>query len=374
MIRRVHATTLWPLVVLLLLALVNSNAFLCHLYSSPFVGSLSNCADTSAVTSPGSQCAHGSVRHEELMKHAIVRSNAVVLDEDKLVNFDQGLTLLVDEGREQMTATQLRRQVRWNSAVDLLEATSTVRRRFDHRAHRARLVGLYINNVENNFIVAVQPDRSCGRKFIFLDLQDGKRIGEMLVESSNTSDLPIPATSVLRGMFINELSRGKGYSKIFLAIWMKLCLEAGVIPSTNRINKPLLALAVHEMGFSPMHNTSHVDKPNKRSSLVVDVSVRLDGYVSLYSESFQEQLAAGFSATEMSSQRLVIVQETPQTPGKNVHIRTQFNFPPGLKGLEETTTRLLGGNLRLYATQGGMDYLLTPTTKSAAIVALHGRI
>lgn len=322
-----------------------------------------------------SRCAFGSVRYEELLNRSIVKPDAVVRDEDKLSNFYQELTLHHDEGQRQINTTQSRRQERWNSAMDMLETTADIRQRFDHRAHKARLVGLYIsNNVTNNFIIAVQPDRSLGRKFIFLNLHDGTLVGEMLVESSNTSGLCIPATSALRGMFINEASRGNGYSKIFIAIWMRLCLEAGVIPSTNRINKPLLALALQGLGFSPIHNTTHHNKPNKRCSLVVEVNMQSDGYVSLYSESFQEQLAAGFSATEMNSQRLVIAKESPQTRGKIVHIRTQFNFTAGLTELEETTTRLLGGKLRLYAIQGGMEYMLTPTAKQAVVLALNGRI
>lgn len=276
--------------------------------------------------------------------------------------------------------TPLQRIERWEAAVDLLEATIDHRRRLDHRASKARLVGIYthdygrhsLSHNSSMLLVAVQPDRSFGRKFIFLDSL-GNLVGHMLVETSNK--IGESASSALRGMFVGETSRGKGYSKLFLAIWMRLCLEARVVPSTTRINKPLLALTLQRFGFSPIPNTSTLDeKPNKKC-LVVQVSVGVGGHVSLYSELFRDQLVAGFTATEMSSQRLVIANEPNELCGKEVHIRTRFEFPTGLKGLEDVTELLLASGFHMCADHDGdNDVPLTVSGRNEVIRALYGRI
>ena len=65
-----------------------------------------------------------------------------------------------------MSLADLRRQRRWKAAAATLEATAEARRRFDHRAHLARLVGVYVGEdvpgvlgSEAQLLVAVQPDQ-----------------------------------------------------------------------------------------------------------------------------------------------------------------------------------------------------------------------
>jgi hypothetical protein len=71
------------------------------------------------------------------------------------------------------------------AATNLLEATVGDRRRLDHQSHTARIIGLYYyyyndNNNNNseatNWLIAVQPDRSCGRKLIFLEVPSGEML------------------------------------------------------------------------------------------------------------------------------------------------------------------------------------------------------
>ena len=50
-----------------------------------------------------------------------------------------------------------------------------------------------------------------------------------------------PEGSALRGMRIPEERQGQGLSRVLLAAWAQLCLEAGVTPSTRVINKPRLS-------------------------------------------------------------------------------------------------------------------------------------
>ena len=140
----------------------------------------------------------------------------------------------------------LRRQQRWDAAVTTLEATTNARRRFDHRAHLARLVGLYVSTQtpgaagsEAELLVAMQPDQG-GRKLLFLHPVHGRTLGFLELETptavSGTAATGT-AISALRGMLVDESCRGKGYARLFLAIWLSLCSAAGVTPATARINK-----------------------------------------------------------------------------------------------------------------------------------------
>ena len=65
-----------------------------------------------------------------------------------------------------MVEADSRRRRRWEAAAATLEATVEARLRFDHRAHLARLVGVYVGEVvpgalgsDAELLVAVQPDQ-----------------------------------------------------------------------------------------------------------------------------------------------------------------------------------------------------------------------
>ena len=52
-------------------------------------------------------------------------------------------------------------------------------------------------------------------------------------------------------MHIAEDMRGQGLSKVLLAVWLRLCEEAAIVPLTKTINKPLLSLTLGRFGFAP---------------------------------------------------------------------------------------------------------------------------
>eukprot|EP00316_Scyphosphaera_apsteinii_P020695 CAMPEP_0119302974 /NCGR_PEP_ID=MMETSP1333-20130426/4490_1 /TAXON_ID=418940 /ORGANISM="Scyphosphaera apsteinii, Strain RCC1455" /LENGTH=350 /DNA_ID=CAMNT_0007305515 /DNA_START=123 /DNA_END=1172 /DNA_ORIENTATION=+ len=64
--------------------------------------------------------------------------------------------------------------------------------------------------------------------------------------------------SALRGMFVREDLRGQRLSKLFLAIWLRMCKIAGVTPCTRTINKPLLSLSLASFGFTPTNSRGHL--------------------------------------------------------------------------------------------------------------------
>jgi len=66
------------------------------------------------------------------------------------------------------STTTSRRRQRWETAASVLEATAEERRRFDHRAHLATLIGIYVTNKvhaasesETELIVAMQRTLAC---------------------------------------------------------------------------------------------------------------------------------------------------------------------------------------------------------------------
>ena len=94
-----------------------------------------------------------------------------------------------------------RRRRRWEAAAATLEATAEARRRFDHRAHLARLVGVYVGDdvsgalgCDAELLVAVQPDQG-GRKLLFLDAADGRTLGFIELETQSA----ISSSKILEG-------------------------------------------------------------------------------------------------------------------------------------------------------------------------------
>lgn len=293
---------------------------------------------------------------------------------------------MLSQELKQLPADEARRQKRWNTASELLHSTTTERRRFDHRAHMANLVGVYVaeqvtgsqsTEVETELLVAMQPDQG-GRKMLFLD-KKGQTLGvielETLLEGSEQR-------SVLRGMLVAEEVRGQGYARLFLSMWLGLCARAGIMPETARINKPLLALTLVRLGFTPLRGRTRLGlrgKPGRRRKanqrpLAVEVSVGSHGDVLLYCPlpSEAERLRLGFSQTEVRSQRLVIANQPPLPRGRVAHIRVRYAPPRYRASGSETDDRSestpaaafpmvhtplaeaanLQGRLRLCASQG----------------------
>ena len=285
--------------------------------------------------------------------------------------------------------------IAWTDAENLVKDTVIDRKKWDHRAHKATLLGLYHGNGATStcqqvskVLIAVQPDRACGRKLIFMDSEGGEVIGNMLLEIKSESDtllssISATATSSLRGMQVVEKFRNRRYSSLFLEIWLRLCLEANVTPATNRINKPLLALTLIRSGFEPMDTECIFDdiQSHRCDSIMVEVSsgttAENESYIMLYSPTHinggnGNKQTLGLSATELRSQHLVISQQRSNPPGKSVYIRTQYEPPTN----SPATTRLvLGSRLRLSATQADVESaLLTPLVRERLRCALTGRI
>ena len=148
---------------------------------------------------------------------------------------------------------------RWDAATALLASTVPARRTRDHRAKHAVVIGAV-----DDLITAVQPDRG-GRKLVFL-ASDGALVGELGLMTGADDE------SLLRGARVDVTARGRGRAATMLGFWLHLCRLGDVAPTTSRINKPLLALALTSAGFVPLEADD---------ACVCDVASSDDGGVSV---------------------------------------------------------------------------------------------
>ncbi|KAJ1628285.1 hypothetical protein T492DRAFT_1018960 [Pavlovales sp. CCMP2436] len=91
--------------------------------------------------------------------------------------------------------------------------------------------------------------------FVHADGADGSkrtRVGHILLACG-------PSSSALRGMFVREELRGQGLSRVLLAVWLRLCASAQLSPTTQQINKPLLARSLEHFGFVPANRAFPVE-------------------------------------------------------------------------------------------------------------------
>jgi hypothetical protein len=83
---------------------------------------------------------------------------------------------------------------------------------------------------------------------------DMRRCGYMPLTAGESS-------SALRGVCVAAPLRGQGLSKLLLAIWLRLCVDASVQPCTREINKPLLSWSLMRLGFAPARRSFPVPLP-----------------------------------------------------------------------------------------------------------------
>jgi len=207
-------------------------------------------------------------------------------------------------------------------------------------------IGTYLNEVGNvNVTIGLRPHRNPSRNGIqilfFENVFDDetqrwtqRKIGYLLMKN-NSSD----RTSSLLGMFLKPTKRGRGMSKVCLAIWIWLCLEASIIPVTGIIHKPLLALILqHTFGFTGP------TKRNGGGGVLVELSKHPDdpSNVLLFPLS-GKSLEGAFSPWDMEHQKIKITSQPPAVKGRVVRIGSKL-FPPtdseNLKGVcEEILTK-----------------------------------
>ncbi|GMI13002.1 hypothetical protein TrLO_g11087 [Triparma laevis f. longispina] len=212
----------------------------------------------------------------------------------------------------------------WSSASSLFDSTLDARLKFDHRAHKSRLVGLYETEGSQNsdILVAIQPVAG-GRHLQFYDGNSGEALGHVgltLTPSVTPSVMPPTknpptSSSTLTGMLVSSNKRGSRYSEIFVNIWLLICEKAEIPTSTSRIRKPLLALTLTRLGFTPILPGKGIE--------TVEVSRGSDSTVLLYSPE-SSRLRSGFNPTEIKSQNIIFIDDPTNPRGKIIHLRAKY--------------------------------------------------
>ncbi|KAJ1622575.1 hypothetical protein T492DRAFT_1061685 [Pavlovales sp. CCMP2436] len=128
-------------------------------------------------------------------------------------------------------------------------------------------------------------------------------------------------SSTLRGMCVREDQRGKGYSRLLLGIWLRMCHEAGVETKTKPMNKPLISLTLNHFGFIP--RTAGWAQPMSRQGSV---------------ESGADVLPA---------------------PSRRAVLGTDFLAPTDSAALDVLVHAAVGGGLRLAASPADLARALT---------------
>lgn len=191
-----------------------------------------------------------------------------------------------------------------------------------------------------DFVVALRPNRNPSQNGIKLILLEpvrkeavacskneatedidrpNKKIGYLLMQ--NTADV-----STLLGIFVDPLYRKNGLSKIFLAVWMQLCLEAGLLPFTGVMNKPLICLTLqHTFQYRPMPN----------QGVMVHLSRGSNGEIVLYSPT-KKSIAGAFSPSDVKREGLVFATEPPSSTQRTVRVGSSLRPPNNLQDYVDT--------------------------------------
>lgn len=188
--------------------------------------------------------------------------------------------------------------------------------------------------------VGLQPNRNPaanGMKICFFrkkskneDDNKEQKIGFLLMINSSTN-----VSSKFLGQFLEESERGKGWAKMWFAVWLQLCLDAGIRPYTGKIHKPLLCLVLqHSFGMIP-----------KKGGVDVELSPGdKPGHVILYSES--RSLEGAFSPMVRRKQNIKLSSVPLKPRGRQVVVSSSFDSPPEAN-LRDKVSVVLKSHLKL---------------------------
>jgi pentatricopeptide repeat protein len=194
--------------------------------------------------------------------------------------------------------------------------------------------GTYRRKEGVNLTIAVHPHRNPAKNGIsILLLNDGSKLGHLIMVNKAATN-----TSKLLGVFVDPKERKSGYSKVFLALWLKLCLEADIQPQTGIINKPLLALVLQ-------HTFDCV--PHEGLGVEVELSPGDSNTIVLYSTA-AKNLEGAFSPKDVKREGLVFAKEPTEPRGRRVQIGAPFLPPKDTMKLKEEINKILGDGTVSY--------------------------
>ena len=191
----------------------------------------------------------------------------------------------------------------------------------------------------SDLMIGLQPNRSPavnGIKLVFYQrdaaTQQPEKLGYLLMINSYQN-----RTSQFLGQFVDQANRGQGLAKIWFAIWLRICLDAGLTPCTGKIRKPLLCLVLDQtFGMIPqVGGVEAVLSPGDK-----------EGEVVLWSPSGQS-LEGAISPLDLKTQNIRISVDPPDPPGRKIVLNCDFRAPEKAV-LETATASILQNRFRLH--------------------------
>jgi hypothetical protein len=192
-----------------------------------------------------------------------------------------------------------------------------------------------------SIIIGVQPHRNplCnGLSMVFHDETSRVKLGRMLLRNVSSrrpgknAHRPEPLYySSLVGMEVEKSRRGEGLSKVFVAIWLHLCLMTNTYPRAAVMNKPLISCVLMGFNFVPQNGGSRVGLIRlTNDNTVGGESDENSPKFGLYSTS-AKSLQGLFSQRYLRVQNIAILDRPPAPisgqSGTVVYVKTGFEHP-----------------------------------------------
>jgi len=195
-----------------------------------------------------------------------------------------------------------------------------------------REIGQYLH-----IIIGIQPHRnpmSNGLSLVFYDEASGEKVGRILLKNTcskkKNDQSETHYYSSLVGMEVSKARRGEGLSKIFVAIWLYLCLETNTYMRAALMNKPLIVHVLMGFNFMPQNGGSRVELIRLKNR---DTNIKSeDGHspnFALFSPS-AKSLQGLFSQRVLRTQDIMVMDHPPSSEEREtsvIYLKTTFEHP-----------------------------------------------
>ncbi|KAL3817088.1 hypothetical protein ACHAXA_009919 [Cyclostephanos tholiformis] len=191
-----------------------------------------------------------------------------------------------------------------------------------------------------SIIIGIQPHRNplCnGLSIVFHDETSRIKLGRILLRNASSRrpgkserQLEPIYHSSLVGMEVNKTRRGEGLSKIFVAIWLHICLKINTYPRAAIINKPLISCVLMGFKFMPQNGGSRVGLIRLKDNSIEKDNDENTPQFGLYSPS-AKSLQGLFSQRYLRMQNIAILDHPPSPAsgqsGTIIYVKTGFEHP-----------------------------------------------
>jgi len=180
-------------------------------------------------------------------------------------------------------------------------------------------------------VFGLQPHRNPvlnGLSLVF-HKKEGEKLGFMLIRNQWEELLHKQENvffSSILGMFVDEKHRDKGLAKIFLGIWLQICLNLKAFPRSEKINKPLVSLVLTRFGFIPT-SESAIEIEISPLANIPEHGLKMNDLSWKPLFALYSRCPLNFGERELRTQKMVVSRQPPSPKGKLTKVRTTFEHP-----------------------------------------------